>query len=82
MILLCKFHHNNFGRRFARAAIARALRGESEGKTIRFGGNQAGSDVQGQVVKVAIADSDEVVELFFTNEHASYWRARSPAPRE
>ena len=82
MILLCKFHHNNFGRRFARAAIARALRGESEGKTIRFGGNQAASDVQGQVVKVAIADSDEVVELFFTNEHASYWRARSPALRE
>ena len=78
LILLCKFHHDNYGRRLTRIAVAAALHGEVEGKTIRFGGKRHGSDIQGQIMKVLVSDSDEVVELFFTNEHASCWRSSSP----
>ena len=79
LILLCKFHHENYGRRLTRAAVTSALRKENEGKTIRFGGNCEGSDVEGQVTKIVIPDTGEVVELFFTNDHALYWRARDPS---
>ena len=81
LILLCKFHHDNYGRRLTRAAVASALLRDSEERMIRFGRSHEAADVEGQVVKMVLADTAEVVELFFTNEHASYWcsQARSSA---
>lgn len=81
LILLCKFHHHNYGRRLTRAAVASALLRDREDRMIRFGRSHEAADVGGQVVKIVLADTAEVVELFFTNEHASYWcfQARSSA---
>lgn len=69
LILLCKLHHNNYGRRLTRIAITDALRGKKKDKVIRFGIDV----VKGQSIKIELPDTDEVVEVFFTNDHADYW---------
>ena len=70
LILLCKLHHDNFGRRIVRADVAMALRNDARKKSIRFGVN---SEVRGRQIKLQIPDTGEIVELFFTNDHAEYW---------
>ena len=69
LILLCKLHHNNYGRRLTRIAIIDALQGKKKDKVIRFGVGV----VKGQSIKIELPDTDEVVEVFFTNDHAAYW---------
>lgn len=74
LILLCKLHHNNYGRRLTRIAITDALRGKKKDKVIRFGvGSDTASEVKGQSIEIEIPDTGEVVEVFFTNDHAAYW---------
>lgn len=69
LILLCKLHHDNYGRRLTRIAIIDALRRKKKDKEIRFGVDV----VKGQSIKIELPDTDEVVEVFFTNDHAAYW---------
>lgn len=74
LILLCKYHHDNYGRRLTRAAITDALQRESVDKEIRFGeGNEEAGEIQGKQIELMITDNGEVVELFFTNEHVDFW---------
>lgn len=70
LLLLCTLHHNNFGRRLTRAAVTAALRANTKDKMIDFG---VGSKVNGRQIELVIPDTGEVVELFFTNEHAIFW---------
>ena len=70
IILLCKLHHDNFGRRFTRASITTTLRKNSQKKSIQFAAN---SEVKGRKVMLEIPDTGEIIQLFFTNEHAEYW---------
>lgn len=79
LILLCKVHHDNFGRRLTREAIVSALQSKTREKLIRFG-KDLDSDVKGQEIEVTISDTGEVVKLFFTDPHASYWRSHLRAP--
>ena len=39
LVLLCKFHHDNYGRRLTRVAVTNALRDKKEDKSVRFGEN-------------------------------------------
>ena len=79
IILLCKFHHDNVGRRLAREAITSALRSDSHPKRLNFNfGDGESTSIGGHEVKVIIPDTGEVVILFFTTEHAGYWLSRSP----
>ena len=74
LIVLCTLHHENYGRRLTRAAVTEALRDKKKDKVIHFGkGNGDPSGVKGQVIAIVIPDTDEVVEVFFTNDHAAYW---------
>ena len=74
LILLCKLHHDNYGRRLTRIAITDALRSEKKAKVIRFGrGSDALSELKGQSIEIEIPDTGEVIEVFFTNDHAAYW---------
>ncbi len=74
LILLCKLHHDNYGRRLTRIAITDALRGEKKDKVIRFGsGSDALSELKGQSIEIEIPDTGEVIEVFFTDNHAAYW---------
>lgn len=78
LILLCKLHHDNFGRRLTRAAITEALNGDTTDKVIRFGlDGEAVTEVQGRQIELMIPDSGEVVEIFFTAQHADYWLSQS-----
>ena len=70
LILLCKLHHDNFGRRLTRADVTTALRNNARKKSIRFG---VKSKVKGQKIELEIRDTGEIMELFFTNDHAEYW---------
>lgn len=78
LILLCKLHHDNYGRRLTREALTIALRKSVDAKTLSFSGHSSGgSDIIGRVIKVSIPDTGDVVAIFFTNEHAEYWLSRT-----
>ena len=79
LILLCKLHHDNYGRRLTRTAITAALRNKARARMLRFGRDHRATDVEGEVTTIVIPDTGEVVELFFTNDHASYWRSQAPS---
>ena len=72
MILLCKLHHDNFGRRLTRTAITSALRSKSRATKIRFDND---NQLEGQSIELHVADTGEVVKLFFSKHHATYWLA-------
>ncbi|MGH6778731.1 MAG: HNH endonuclease [Bradyrhizobium sp.] len=74
LILLCKLHHDNYGRRLTRAAITEALQGDTPEKIVRFGvDGEAVTEVEGRQIELTIPDTGEVVEIFFTAQHADYW---------
>ena len=75
LILLCKLHHDNYGRRLARTAVTAALRDNARPTVVHF---QADSPVAGERITLVIPDSGDVVELFFTDEHAAYWLSAAP----
>ena len=74
LILLCKLHHDNYGRRLSRAAVTTALRSNPKEMHVDFGMD---SRVKGRRVELTISDADEVVTLFFTDYHAAYWLAQT-----
>jgi len=77
LILLCKFHHDNYGRRLTREALTKALR-ESSARTITFSSNSADvSDIVGRVIRVSIPDTGDVVALFFTKQHSEFWLSKT-----
>jgi hypothetical protein len=82
LILLCKLHHDNYGRRLTRETLTTALRKRAKKRNISFGAESVNrQDLIGRVLKVLIPDSGEVVEIFFTNEHAEYWLSRTTTSR-
>ena len=74
LILLCKLHHDNYGRRLSRPAVTAALRSNSKEMYVDFGMD---SRVKGRRVELTISDTDEVVTLFFTDYHAAYWLSQA-----
>jgi hypothetical protein len=78
LILLCKLHHDNYGRRLTRAAVSATLRGEKKDKVVCFGpGSDGVSEVKGQVIEIAIPDTGEIVAMFFTDYHAGFWLSQA-----
>ena len=79
LILLCKLHHDNYGRRLTRVAVTAALRDKKKDKVVRFGENNDGNtERKGQAVEILLPDTGEIVAIFFTNEHADYWLSSAP----
>jgi hypothetical protein len=77
LILLCKLHHDNYGRRLTREVVTAALRETTNERIVRYGADSANLwDVKGRVINVVIPDTGEVVAIFFTNDHAGYWLLR------
>ena len=70
IILLCKLHHDNYGRQFTRAGISAALRNNPKGMSVCY---DEDSHVNGQQIELAISGTGEVVKLFFTEYHIEYW---------
>ena len=75
IILLCKLHHNNYGRQLSRAGISAALRDNPKEMSVRYGED---SHVSGRQVELAISGTEEVVNLFFTDYHIEYWLSQDP----
>ena len=78
IILLCKRHHENYGRRLTRAGITSALQDSPKEISIKFDKN---TTVLGRKIRLPISDTGEVVRLFFTNGHFDYWLAEASPPK-
>ena len=79
LILLCRLHHDNYGRRLTRAALLAALKRRHGIQTVRFVGPQDIKEITGQVIELEMTGKDgDKVELFFTEPHARYWRSFEP----
>jgi hypothetical protein len=76
LILLCKLHHDNYGRRLTREAVTTALRETTREKIIRFGDNNL-SNVNGRVAELVIPDTGERVCMFFTHDHVDFWLGKA-----
>ena len=70
LILLCKRHHNNYGRRLSRAAITTAFRADMKEISICF---DKQSELDGRQIELKLSDTHETIRIFFTKEHADYW---------
>ena len=70
LILLCKLHHDNFGRRLTRSGITSALQKNVKEQIIKFGPD---TKVTGQQIKYVIQDTGKVIKLFFTEHHVDFW---------
>jgi hypothetical protein len=71
-VLLCKLHHDNYGRRLTRDAITAAL-GSGKQKIVAFKDANTIAEVPGVMIEVVIPDSGETTRFFFTKTHAEYW---------
>ena len=76
LILLCRLHHDNYGRQLNRAAITAAIRRDHEERTISFDEDWP---VQGQQIELVIPGTGEVIKLFFTDHHIEYWLSQETA---
>ena len=74
LVLLCKFHHNNYGPRLTRSMVTSALQDNSKKKVISYGNSHDDkTKVRGRSIKITISDMSEEVELFFTDQHTKWW---------
>ena len=73
LILLCKLHHDNYGRQFSRTEITTSLLDNPKKKSINFG---EGSRIEGRQIELKVAGTGEVINLFFTNHHIEYWMSQ------
>ena len=69
IILLCKYHHDKYGRQLSRRKLVAALVNIAEEINIRFGK----MSVEGQKVKYLVESTGEDLEFFFTKAHANMW---------
>ena len=80
LLLLCKYHHNNYGRRLTRSGITNALQDKPENKRINFGLNREQlSTIDGKIINLEILDEGDSVEIFFTHQHAKFWLEPLPS---
>lgn len=78
LLLLCKLHHNNLGRRLTRSAVTNALHGNPTQKTIRFDAREGGAkQLTGEEIELELSDTTENIRIFFTDYHANYWREQA-----
>ena len=79
LILLCRLHHENYGRRLTRGAVLGALKRKHGSRTVRFIGPQESKEINGEVIEIEISGKEgDRIQLFFTAPHASYWRSSAP----
>ena len=79
LVLLCRLHHDNYGRQLTRIAVLAALKRRHGSRTVRFVAGQDIKEITGEVVELEITGKDgDKVELFFTEPHANYWRSFEP----
>ena len=79
LILLCRLHHENYGRRLTRGAVLAALKRKHENRTVRFIGAQEHKEIAGEIIEIEISGkAGDRIQLFFTAPHANYWRSTAP----
>ena len=76
LILLCSFHHDNYGPQLTRAGITAALRDSPKEQSICFG---ADSYANGHQIELVISGTGEIVKLFFTDYHVEHWLSQETA---
>lgn len=78
LLVLCKFHHHNFGRRFTRLSVIEALQTETKSRMVKFSRPDGQTlEINGLQIKLDLSDTDEALKLFFTEQHAKYWLSQA-----
>lgn len=77
IILLCRYHHLDFGDAVTRTEITRALSQASPRELMFDPEIGAASPLQGKVVTILPPQRHKPVVLFFTDQHARYWLAKA-----
>ena len=70
IVLLCKLHHDNYGKQFTRAGISAALRDNPKEMSVSYDEDLL---VNGRQIELEISGTGKVVKLFFTEYHVNYW---------
>ena len=70
LLILCRLHHNNYGRQLTRSGVSHALRDAVDACEITFPGGRL---IEGYRITLPIEQSGETVRCFFTAEHRAYW---------
>ena len=73
IVLLCRYHHDNYGSRLSRAAVVGSMKGASKHDIQFVHGDGSKTEMDGRRVRIRIPDAGETVELFFTAYHYDYW---------
>lgn len=77
LVLLCYYHHHQFGNALSRERIRTALKEQSSQKRIRFLSSSDGVEkeefVDGYVISLDLPASGSAVKLFFTSAHRQMW---------
>ena len=76
LVILCKFHHNNYGRQLTRADISTALRDNPKRQSICYDKDVI---VNGRQIEFVISGTGEIIKLFFTDYHLKYWLSQETA---
>ena len=78
LILLCIYHHNNYGRRLTREWITGALEDNPKTKSINFSIDGEENKLKGKIVNIVFPDKGDSVCIFFADLHAKFWLDRMP----
>ena len=70
IVLLCKLHHDNYGKQFTRSSISIALRDNPKKMTVCY---DEESRVDGKQIELTISGTGDTVKLFFTDDHIEFW---------
>ena len=78
LLVLCKFHHHNFGRRFTRLSVIEALQSETKRRIVKFSRpDEETLEINGRHIKLELSDTHETLKVFFTEQHANYWLSQA-----
>jgi len=70
IMVLCRWHHENYGRQMTRKMVSNAIKGSVKKHEVSFPDNHK---LVGHRILVQIGHSGEEIGCFFTGEHLKYW---------
>ncbi len=73
LLILCQYHHHHYGDALTNSIIAQQLKNNSKPMSIQFDPSGRSEEVPGVFISFNEPTLDEIIELFFTSEHAKAW---------
>ena len=75
LVVLCYWHHHEFGNALSRDQITKALTAPQAAKTIMFPSREGEVPIDGHLVAVKLVSTQKTATFFFTSAHREHWLA-------